>query len=90
LAPAPPLRWEAWRAHVRCVKQERQLSIATITGRSGLDRSTVIELLNGRRGVADVRIGTLWALAWALEVSDFAAFIRPLIPLDASEPLSHG
>lgn len=46
--------------------------------RSGLDRSTVIEILNGRRGVNDIRITTLWALAWALEVDDIAEFIAPL------------
>jgi hypothetical protein len=38
----------------------------------------VIELLGGRRGVVDVRAGTLWALAWALEVEDFAGFLAPL------------
>jgi len=56
------------------------LSINDLAGRSGLDRSTVIELLGGRRGVADVRINTLWALAWALEVPDFASFLSPLLP----------
>ena len=78
LYPPPQLNWAAWRAHVKSVKAARGLSINDLTGRSGLDRSTVIELLNGRRGVGDARIGTLWALAWALEVEDFAAFLAPL------------
>lgn len=80
LFPPPPLNWTAWRAHVRTLKTAKGLSIANLAGRSGLDRSTIIELLGGRRGVADVRIGTLWALAWALEVEDFASFIAPLLP----------
>jgi len=78
LYPPPRLNWVAWRAYVNGLKASRDLSINDLSGRSGLDRSTIIELLGGRRGVADVRIGTLWALAWALEVDDFATFIRPL------------
>jgi hypothetical protein len=78
LYPPPRLNWEAWRAHARDAKAAKGLSINVLTGRSGLDRSTVIELLGGRRGVGDVRLGTLWALAWALEVEDFAQFLAPL------------
>jgi len=78
LYPPPQLNWEAWREHVKTIKADKGLSINDLAGRSGLDRSTVIELLGGRRGVADVRIGTLWALAWALEVEDFPAFLDPL------------
>lgn len=78
LYPPPRLDWGAWRAHVKVVKTARGLSINELAGRSGLDRSTVIELLGGRRGVNDVRIGTLWALAWALEVNDFGEFLAPL------------
>lgn len=54
------------------------LSINDLAGRSGLDRSTVVELLGGRRGVGSARMDTLWALAWALEVEDFATFLVPL------------
>lgn len=79
LHPAPDLNWEAWRVHVKAVKAASGLSINELAGRSGLDRSTVIELLGGRRGVSDARIGTLWALAWALEVDDFADFLAPLV-----------
>jgi len=79
LYPPPPLDWTAWREQVQAVKRARGLSINDIAGRSGLDRSTVIELLGGRRGVTDVRMGTLWAFAWALEVDDFAEFLAPLI-----------
>ncbi|MCL1837809.1 MAG: helix-turn-helix domain-containing protein [Propionibacteriaceae bacterium] len=78
LHPPAPLDWVSWRNHVRQLKAESGLSIADLTGRSGLDRSTIIELLGGRRGVQDARIGTLWALAWALEVDDFHAFLAPL------------
>jgi len=78
LYPPPRLDWLAWRAHAKELKAAKGLSINDLAGRSGLDRSTVIELLGGRRGVADARIGTLWALAWALEVEDFTAFLSPL------------
>jgi len=80
LLPPPPLNWTAWRERTRGLKEQRGLSINTLTERSGLDRSTVIELLGGRRGVQSVKIDTLWALAWALEVTpgDFPAFIAPL------------
>ena len=78
LYPPPPLNWCAWRTHAKAIKQARGLSINDLAARSGLDRSTVIELLGGRRGVTDVRIGTFWAMAWALDVSDFAEFLAPL------------
>jgi transcriptional regulator with XRE-family HTH domain len=78
LYPPPRLNWEAWRSYVKSVKGTEGLSINDLAGRSGLDRSTVIELLGGRRGVADARIGTLWALAWALGVEDFLQFLAPL------------
>ena len=76
--PPPLLNWEAWRRNLQEIKNQKGLSINDIAGRSGLDRSTVIELLGGRRGVKDARIGSLWALAWALEVDDFAEFLAPL------------
>jgi transcriptional regulator with XRE-family HTH domain len=79
LVPPPGLDWEAWRAHVRALKLERGLSINDLTMRSGLDRSTVIEALNGRRGVGDIKMSTLWALAWAFGVhDDVAGFVAPL------------
>ncbi|MCA0250801.1 MAG: helix-turn-helix domain-containing protein [Actinobacteria bacterium] len=78
LIPPPSLDWDGWRRQVRQLKEERGLSINDLTMRSGLDRSTVIEILNGRRGVNDIRMTTLWALAWALQVEDVGAFIRPL------------
>lgn len=81
LLPPPLLDWEAWRMMVRDLKAVRGVSINTITERSGLDRSTVIELLNGRRQVKSFRVDTLWALAWALEVKPdgFPDFIAPLV-----------
>ena len=78
LVPPPSLDWDGWRRLVRRLKEERGLSINDLTMRSGLDRSTVIEILNGRRGVNDIKMTTLWALAWALQVDDISAFIRPL------------
>lgn len=78
LHPAPDLNWMAWRAHVKGLKSAAGLSINDLAGRSGLDRSTVLELLGGRRGVGSARVDTLWALAWALEVDDFASFLAPL------------
>ena len=73
LVPPPGLDWDGWRKAVRQLKEERDLTM-----RSGLDRSTVIEILNGRRGVNDIRMTTLWALAWALQVDSIAEFIAPL------------
>ncbi len=78
LFPPPELDWDAWRQSVRDLKDERRLSINDLTMRSGLDRSTVIEILNGRRGTNDIRMTTLWALAWALQADDIDTFIRPL------------
>lgn len=78
LVPPPSLDWDAWPRRVRQLKEERGLSINDLTMRSGLDRSTVIEILNGRRGVNDIRMTTLWALAWALQVEDIGVFIGPL------------
>ena len=78
LFPPPNLNWAAWRTHVRSIRASKELSINDLAGRSGLDRSTIIELLGGRRGVKDARIGTLWALAWALDIDDFGEFIAPL------------
>ncbi|AKV54951.1 hypothetical protein BACT_0299 [Bifidobacterium actinocoloniiforme DSM 22766] len=81
LIPPPLLDWENWRAMVRDLKAERGVSINAIAERSGLDRSTVIELLNGRRQVKSFRVDTLWSLAWALGVTpkEFPAFISPLV-----------
>lgn len=78
LHPAPDLNWPAWRRHVKELKAGTGLSINDLAARSGLDRSTVLELLGGRRGVGSARVDTLWALAWALEVDDFPAFLAPL------------
>jgi len=78
LFPPPALDWDGWRAVVKGIKASQNLSINDLAGRSGLDRSTVIELLGGRRGVKDARISTLWALAWALGVDDFSQFLAPL------------
>jgi len=81
LVPPPALDWEAWRRHVDTIRKQRGLSINKLTERSGLDRSTVIELLGGRRGVHGIRIESAWALAWALEVrpEEFASFLAPLV-----------
>jgi transcriptional regulator with XRE-family HTH domain len=78
MVPPPELDWPAWREHVRRLKAVRGLSINDLTMRSGLDRSTVIEILNGRRGVNDIKMTTLWAIAWALEVTSIEEFIAPL------------
>jgi hypothetical protein len=40
--------------------------------------ATIVELVNGRSSTDDTWIGTLVALAKALEVEDFAAFLAPL------------
>jgi DNA-binding Xre family transcriptional regulator len=80
LVPPPPLNWDAWRKHAGAIRADRELSINVLAERSGLDRSTVIELFGGRRGVTGVRLDSLWALAWALETrpEDFPAFLAPL------------
>jgi hypothetical protein len=83
LIPPPKLNWNAWRRHVQQLKQTRNLSINELTMRTGLDRSTVIEILNGRRGVNDIKMTTLWAMAWALDVKDIAQFIAPLFEVDS-------
>lgn len=88
LVPPPPLNWEAWRIEVARLKEANGLSINTLTERSGLDRSTVIELLGGRREIKGIRVDTLWALAWALEIpaEDFASFLSPLTAGLSTQP----
>lgn len=87
LLPPPDLDWDNWRRSVNELKAERGISINMISQRSGLDRSTVIELLNGRRQVKSFRVDTLWALAWALGVhpEDFPEFLKPLAVPDTGD-----
>jgi transcriptional regulator with XRE-family HTH domain len=53
--PPPSLDRENWRQTITERKRTLDLSINRIAQRSGLDRSTVIELLNGRRKVKNFK-----------------------------------
>lgn len=56
------------RARVRELKADRELSIQDLVMASGLSRTAVMDLLNGRGRISVGRIDTWWALAWALNV----------------------
>jgi len=56
------------RAAVQAVKAEKNLSIEDLVMRSGLSRTAVLDLINGRGRITYGRLDTWWALAWALEV----------------------
>jgi transcriptional regulator with XRE-family HTH domain len=50
----------------RRAKAARALSIADLVMASGLSRTAVMDMLNGRGRVTTGRLDSWWALAWAL------------------------
>jgi len=68
LNPPPPLPIDALRAAVRQLRADKGLSVDDVMMRSGLSRTAVMDLLNGRGRIACGRLDTWWALAWALGV----------------------
>jgi len=68
LNPPPQLDVERLRARARKLKEARGLSIQDLVMASGLSRTAVLDMLNGRGRITKGRIDSWWALAWALEV----------------------
>lgn len=68
LVPPPPADLARLRALARRIKDERRLSIQHLVMASGLSRTAVMDMLNGRGRIAAGRIDSWWALAWALGV----------------------
>ena len=66
--PPPPLPIDALRAEINKLRTKQQLSINNLVMRSGLSRTAVLDLLNGRGRIVTGRLDTWWALAWALDV----------------------
>jgi transcriptional regulator with XRE-family HTH domain len=56
------------RALARATRVERGLSVNDLVMRSGLSRTAVLDLLNGRGRIECGRLDTWWALAWALDM----------------------
>ena len=55
------------RAAAHQLKDSRGLSIQDLVMASGLSRTAVLDMLNGRGRIAVGRIDTWWSLAWALQ-----------------------
>jgi transcriptional regulator with XRE-family HTH domain len=68
LSPPPVADVERLRAKARAIKEEKGLSIQDLVMASGLSRTAVMDMLNGRGRIVVGRIDTWWALAWALGV----------------------
>jgi transcriptional regulator with XRE-family HTH domain len=68
LDPPPPLDLSRLRDLVRRTKSAKALSIADLVMASGLSRTAVLDMLNGRGRVVTGRLDSWWALAWALGV----------------------
>jgi len=68
LTPPPSLDVARLRAKARQVKDAKGLSIQDLVMASGLSRTAILDMLNGRGRIATGRIDTWWALAWALGV----------------------
>ena len=64
--PPPPFDVSRIRAKARQAKADQELSIQDLVMRSGLSRTAVLDMLNGRGRVATGRVDSWWALAWAL------------------------
>ncbi|HMR48482.1 MAG TPA: helix-turn-helix transcriptional regulator [Arachnia sp.] len=77
LNPPAPIDVERLRARARQIKESKGLSIQDLVMASGLSRTAVLDMLNGRGRVAIGRVDTWWALAWALEVP-FSELMRSL------------
>ena len=68
LVPPPSFDIAKLRTRVRQIKDDKQISINDLVISSGLSRTAIMDMLNGRGRIAVGRIDTWWALAWALEV----------------------
>jgi transcriptional regulator with XRE-family HTH domain len=66
LAPPPSPNVELLRARARELKESQGLSIHDLVLATGLSRTAVLDVLNGRGRIAVGRIDTWWALAWGL------------------------
>jgi transcriptional regulator with XRE-family HTH domain len=62
----PPLDVARVRARAKRAKADLGLSIQDLVMGSGLSRTAVLDLLNGRGRISNGRIDSWWALAWAL------------------------
>ena len=68
LDPPPPIDMRQLRLEIQRIRAQKRLSINDLMMRSGLSRTAVIDMLNGRGRVSCGRIDSWWALAWALGV----------------------
>ena len=68
MCPPMPIPLGRLRAAVQAARAEKELSINDLVMRSGLSRTAVLDLLNGRGRITSGRLDTWWALAWALEI----------------------
>jgi transcriptional regulator with XRE-family HTH domain len=56
------------RERAKSAKAAKALSIADLVMASGLSRTAVLDMLNGRGRVVNGRLDSWWALAWALDI----------------------
>jgi len=68
LNPPPPLDIDRLRETARQIKIAKGLSIQDLVMASGLSRTAVLDMLNGRGRISRGRIDSWWALAWALGI----------------------
>jgi len=68
LFPPPAIPIARLRAAVQVERSSKSLSINDLMMRSGLSRTAILDLLNGRGRIACGRLDTWWALAWALDM----------------------
>jgi transcriptional regulator with XRE-family HTH domain len=66
--PPPPFDANRLRIRAKRAKAGQGLSIQDIVMRSGLSRTAVLDLLNGRGRISNGRVDSWWALAWALNL----------------------
>ena len=59
---------EQLRVAIQAIRAGKGLSITDLMMRSGLSRTAVLDMLNGRGRINCGRIDTWWALAWALDI----------------------
>ena len=68
LVPPPTVDMRRLRHRAKEVKESKGLSIQDLVTASGLSRTAVLDMLNGRGRINDGRVDTWWALTWALGV----------------------
>ncbi|MDR2381097.1 MAG: helix-turn-helix transcriptional regulator [Bifidobacteriaceae bacterium] len=68
LVPPPPIPIRRLRTAAQGARATTGLSINDLVMASGLSRTAVLDLLNGRGRIASGRLDTWWALAWALNM----------------------